>query len=114
MAAQQPQQHYYPQRWIQDPLWQQQTVPDSAIPTAPDQTNPTNFSLSDEQVTPPPLEAKKKARLRLIAIAIALVLAVTLYFVWHTSSSTVSSPVTTQQNLGGSSSLTSSNGSTST
>ncbi len=113
MAAQQPQQHYYPQRWIQDPVWQQQTVLDSAIPTAPDQTSPSNFSLSDEDPKPSP-EARRKARLRLVAIAIALVLAVTLYFVWHTSSSTASPSVTTQQNLGGSSSLTSSNGSTST
>jgi len=114
MAAQQPQQPYYPQRWIQDPVWQQQTVPDSAIPTAPDQTDPSNFSLSDEQATPPPLEAKKKARLRLIAIVIALALALALYFVWHTSSSTASPSVTTQQNFASASSPTSSNGSTST
>src|SRR5438067_6481097 len=114
MAAQEPQQHYYPQRWIQDPVWQQQTIPDSAIPAAPDQNNPSNFSFSDEQTTPPPLEAKKKARLRLVAIVIALVLALALYFVWHTSSSTTSPSVTTQQNFGSTSSLTSSNGSTST
>src|SRR5947209_5751530 len=114
MAAQQSQQHYYPQRWIQDPVWQQQTIPDAAIPTAPDQTSPSNFSLSDEQATPPPLEVKKKARLRLIAIVIALALALALYFVWHTSSSTASPSVTTQQNFGSVSSPTSSNGSTST
>src|SRR5947209_4593952 len=112
MAAQPPPQHYYPQRWIQDPAWQQHAIPDSAISPAPDQINSGNFSLSDEEITPSP-EAKKKARLRLVAIALALALAVTLYFIWHTSSSTVPSPVTTQQNFGSASTLTSSNGSTS-
>jgi competence protein ComEA len=114
MAFQQPQQSYYPQGWTQEQVWQQQTMPDSAIPTAPNQSSPNNFSFPDEQETPLSAEAKKKARLRLVAVAIALALALALYFVWHASPSPTSPPATAQQNFGSSSSRQSSNGGTST
>ena len=114
MASQQPHQSYYPQEWTPGQVWQQPTIPEPAIPIGPNQSSPNSLSFPDEQGLPPSPEAKKKARLRLVAIAIALALALALYFVWHASPSTVSPPVTTQQNFGSASPPKSSNASTST
>jgi competence protein ComEA len=114
MASSQPDHSHHFQEWPQEQIWQQQTALHPAIPMAPDQNDPNSFFLPEETTTPSPPEAKKRTRLRIVAIAIALVLALALYLVWHTSPSTTSPSVTTQQSFNSISTPKSSNGGTST
>ncbi len=76
----------------QQQLSQQQTVPVPILSTTP------------EPVTPPSLKLPLKRKFsRIIAITIILALAIALFFIWHSPTSTASPPVITQQNFSGTS-----------